>query len=106
MITVEIGWLHQILLSEVFGVPVTIETGYFNEIHDEISKRQLGSFYDTDSCFVHPDQVSPVGHLVEADCVGGDCSLTNTPCAHILPEVGASNAEVASAQGKILCKEM
>ena len=85
-------------------MPVTIETGSFDEGYGEISKRQHdGSFYDTESCFVHPDQVYPVGHLVEADCVGGDCSPTNKPCAHILPEVweGATNSEITSAQGKI-----
>jgi len=85
---------------------VTIETGSFDASQDEMSKRQHGSFYDTESRFVYPDQVYPVGHLVEADDVGGDCSLTDKPCAHILPEVweGSSNSEITSAQGKIICK--
>jgi len=97
--SIVIGWLYQILLSEVFGVPVTIETGSFDASQDEMSKRQHGSFYDTESRFVYPDQVYPVGHLVEADDVG-DCSLTDKPCAHILPEVweGSSNSEITSAQ--------
>jgi len=98
-----VGWVYQILLSEVFGVPVTIETGSFDEGYGEISKRQHdGSFYDTESRFDYPDQVYPVDQLVEADRVGGDCSLTNKPCAHILPEVweGATNSEITSAQEK------
>ena len=93
---IQIAWVYQILLSEVFGVPVTIEMG-------DGTSRQDGSFYDSESRFVYPDHVYPVEDLIEADRFDGDCTLTDKPCAHILPEVwdGASNADITTAQGKI-----
>ena len=80
------------------GVPVTIEAG-LGERNKEIS------FYarSTHPEFVLPEQVYPVEHLVEADRVQGDCSISNKPCAHILPEVwdggGGVRQNILEAQG-------
>jgi len=93
--THQLSWIYQILLSEVFGVPVTIELG-------DGKRRQEGSFYDRQNRFVKPDHVYPVEHLLEAARVKGDCTITDKPCAHILPEVwdGAHYHDVREAQGE------
>ena len=80
-----VGWIYQILLSEVFGVPATIEGG--------TGVPDTGvSFYDKRSRLKYPDfkqetSLKPVYQLVEADRVDGDCSKTDKPCAHVMPEV-------------------
>jgi len=86
--------IYQILLSEVFRVPVTIEMG-------DGKRRQDGSFYDTESRYIYPDQVYPLEQLLEADLVGGDCSLSEKPCGHLLPEAAWDKAAELSENGKI-----
>ena len=76
------AWIYQILLTEVLEVPVTIENGD--------GKKGVGSFYDRTNgfTFVDSDYESTIYTTIwEAERVGGDCSKTDKPCAHILPEV-------------------
>ncbi len=80
-----LGWIIQIVLSEVFGVPTTIEAGN--------GKRESNSsFYDRQSRFeyANSEKSYPYEQLVEADMVNGDCSQTEKPCAHVMTEVWLS----------------
>ena len=76
--------MYQIILSEIYRVPATIEGGY--------GKPNTGvSFYDRASRFVFPDfsrdnSFRPVDQLLEADRMNGDCSMTEKACAHVMPE--------------------
>lgn len=101
--SVLITWVYEILLSEVFGVPVTIEMGHGKK------SGQLGSFYDREGRFALPIDVYPTHYLVEADRVQGDCSLTDEPCSHLMPEVwyvrGREDIETAQAAGTVLRDE-
>ena len=96
-----LAWIYQILLSEVFGVPATVEGG--------TGVPNTGvSFYDRKSRWVYPDfkqesSLSSIDQLVEADRVGGDCSKTVKPCAHVMPEVWDGDLNTASPNlGKTL----
>ena len=79
-----LGWVYQIILSEIYGVPATIEGGF--------GKPNTGvSFYDRASRVVLPDFYQensfwPVDQLLEADRVNGDCSMTEKACSHVMPE--------------------
>jgi hypothetical protein len=92
--------VYEILLSEIFGVPVSIEMG----VDDKKSTDQIGSFYDTEGRFVLSDNVYPAHHLVEADRVQGVCSLTDKPCSHLMPEVWyvSGRKDIKSAQGMVV----
>ena len=75
-----LGWIYQIFLSEVLGVPTTIEGG--------LSERDSSfSFYDKKSRFSYPTIAYNVDSLVEADKQDGDCTKSKKSCAHILPTV-------------------
>lgn len=76
MTAMVVGWVHQIILSEMLGVPTTI-----------VGSNGISSFYNQESTYKFPNYSYPVEHLHEADRLGGDCSLTNEPCAHLLPDV-------------------
>ena len=83
------------MLSEVFGVPASIE-----RVHDKNRKQEAAycSFYDE-----YPEEMIPtssnhseyfsIDSLLEADRVNGDCSQTNKTCAHIYPE-GMSHTSI------------
>ena len=96
-----VGWIYQILLSEVFGVPSTIEGG------TGISDTGV-SFYDKRSRLKYPDfkqetSLDPFEQLVEADRVHGDCSKTDKPCAHVMPEAWDGDLSIAKPiQGKYI----
>ncbi len=79
-----LGWVNQILISEVLGVPSTIEGG--NGVGDPSF-----SFYDEESRFKYPSLSYDLAMqtLVEADKVNGECLKTKKPCAHIMPSVWA-----------------
>ena len=99
-----VGWVYQILLSEVFGVPATIKGG--------TGVKNTGvSFYDRESWLKYPDftqetSLEPIEQLVEADRVGGDCSRTDKPCAHVMPEVWAGFSAVKTFIGTCTCQPM
>lgn len=81
-----IGWVYQILLTEVLEVPATMEYG------DGVRGR--GSFYDRNSAFIYvSSDFEQEVHtaLWKADDLSGDCSKTEEPCAHIIPEVWSSS---------------
>lgn len=84
VIAIMLGWVNQILMSEVLGVPSTIEGG--SGLGDPSY-----SFYDKDSRFKYPplNYDRAMKTLVEASKVNGDCSQTDKPCAHIMPSVWA-----------------
>ena len=80
--SIMLGWVNQILISEVLGVPSSIEGG--NGLGDPSF-----SFYDTESRLKYPalNYKAAMQTLVEADRVDGDCSKTDKPCGHIMPSV-------------------
>ena len=83
------GWLYQILLTEILDVPVTME---YNE-----TKKGKGSFYDrkNDFVFVTSDFEEDIHKtLWEADKHNGDCSKDKEPCAHVLPEVWSAGIDL------------
>ena len=91
----QVSWIQQIILSEVLGVPVTIESGPGNN-DDELS------FYYAKNKYELPNQLYPMELLVEADRVHGNCSATETPCAHVIPEIWrTSDADILNAIGKL-----
>ena len=76
------SWIYQILLTELLEVPATLENGD--------GKRGAGSFYDRNRNFVYTTSAfEKTIHttLWEADRLDGDCSKSEVPCAHIMPEV-------------------
>ena len=84
-----LGWLTQIILSEVLGVPSSIESGAFNSSRD---------FYDPIGRIDYDRSMGPTPLEVATDLPDGDClSLirTNTnaenyqACAHFMPEFWA-----------------
>jgi hypothetical protein len=81
-----LGWIYQILLSEVLGVPATIEGG-------KEEKDSSFSFYDSEGRFVYPAKTYEVEGLVEADLQDGDCTKTKKTCAHMIPTVWAGGKE-------------
>ena len=88
-----LGWITQILLTEVLEVPVTLE-------HSD-GKKGVGSFYDRTNGFTF---ASELNHAViwEAERVNGDCSKTDKPCGHIIPEVwSGSLSSVVLSEFKI-----
>jgi hypothetical protein len=79
------SWILQILLSELLGVPTSLETGKPD------AKLQ---FYDNDNSIQYAYGVNnEADALQKAFSLNGDCTLANRatsdyqPCAHIVPEV-------------------
>ena len=79
-----LGWLTQIILSEILGVPSSIESGAFGTSRD---------FYDAQARLDYNRSVSIHPLIKATDLAGGDCrSLKTTssdnyePCAHFAPE--------------------
>lgn len=76
----------QIVLSEILGVPSTLESG---------SRDFLLSFYDEANSFPYPNRAYGYNDLKIANAApGGDCTHvlkqdTEATCAHVLPEVWA-----------------
>lgn len=82
-----IGWVVQILLSEVLGVPASIQTG----------KDGVLNFYDINNSF----QFALNNHfeaMIEANRVNGDCSKSNSTCAHFMPEVWVDPPDVGAIE--------
>ena len=82
------AWIYQIILTEVLEVPVTIE--------NRDGKKGVGSFYDKTSGFTFFDgdyQNNIRKTLWESTRVKGDCSKTDKPCAHVLPDVWDADDE-------------
>ena len=94
--SVVMAWIYQVLLTEVLEVPVTLE-------HAD-GKKGVGSFYDRTNGFTFVD--GDYEHTIhttlwESERVQGDCSKTDKPCAHILPDVwdsGVSNVHLGKCQ--------
>lgn len=78
-----LAWLHQIILTEVMNVPVSIESG-----EGRVPGASL-SFYDMNNNYGDKFPVTSysVEGLQKANQIGGDCRETDEPCAHVLPEV-------------------
>ena len=79
---VMMAWIYQILLTEVVEVPVTLENGD--------GKIGVGSFYDRTNGFTFVDgeyERDIITTIWEAERVGGNCTKTDKPCAHMLPDV-------------------
>lgn len=92
------SWVYQIILSEIFGVPTTMENGMS---HDGSSL----SFYDSkpEIPFVYSTHGADVEALQEADRVDGNCLQSEKPCAHVIPEVLdiESKGDYINGQGKM-----
>ena len=71
------------------GVPTAIEA------NDKDESRKL-SFYGRESLYAHPNQSYPWEYLIEADKVDGDCSDSEKPCAHVLPDVWSGGMQDAN----------
>lgn len=91
------SWIYQIVLTEMLEVPATMKY--------KDGKKGAGSFYDRSNGFDvtndSNDAPSFTDTLLEADKLDGDCSKTDKPCAHILPDVWKSRAggDFASTDG-------
>jgi hypothetical protein len=57
------AWIYQILFSEVFFIPVIIES------RDDRRAQDGSSFYDSETRFPYPDNVYPVEYLIDANRV-------------------------------------
>jgi hypothetical protein len=83
------AWLLQILLSELLGVPATVEMGMFDS---------RMSFYNADDTFNIPPTF-PRDAALTAALALGDCRLANRqeggyqPCAHVQPETWDAEAQ-------------
>lgn len=77
------AWILQIMLSEIFRVPTTLEYGR----NGKANRSPIGSFYDRESRYELSEISYPWDWLKEANRTNGDCSETDTPCAHIMPEL-------------------
>lgn len=96
------AWIYQILLSEVLGVPTTLEFG-------EGKRDGVLSFYERDAQYKYPSASYPMDQLETAHLVNGDCEKTTAPCSHIMPDVwdgGKSDARPYQESGSILPHEM
>ena len=72
------GWIAQILLSEVLGVPTSIETG---------DKNVSLNFYDAKNAFTLPLGANNFDYLVESNNLAKnkkDCDSADKPCAHFM----------------------
>lgn len=76
--SVVMAWIYQILLMEVVRVPATV--GLTSQ------DTKVSSFYSSNNDFLYSTVAYPYGALQMADEID-DCSLTEVPCVHILPEV-------------------
>jgi len=96
--SIAFSWIYQILLSEIIGVPTTLEVG--------TGKRDSTlSFYQRQAEIMYPPRSYPVTDLETAHKFNGDCSLTTEPCSHIIPDVwdgGKADAKVFQTEGSIL----
>lgn len=92
------GYILQILLSELLGVPTTLETGDDIVVDDstntgQVQAGRLMSFYDPANGFPYPSRAYQFDSLEVANAHGGDCiaarrqSTDPKPCAHLIPEV-------------------
>jgi len=79
-----IAWVIQIILSEILGVPVSIESGS----KEKTEQRKFLNFYDLDNSFFFPPEPNAFSYLQEANNHDGECiGKTEKPCAHFMPEV-------------------
>ena len=93
-----LSWIHQILLTEIMEVPTTMEHGDGSRGTGEVS------FYDRTNGFKAVSSgfaTNVVDALLEADNNDGDCSQTESPCAHVLPDVWADEPVYPLLQGEI-----
>ena len=88
-----LGWLTQIILSEILGVPSSMESGMFGSSRD---------FYDPQGRVDFDTSMGPAPLVKASEIPGSDCrSLVkaNTdeenyvPCAHFMPEFWGTSTE-------------
>jgi hypothetical protein len=79
-----LGWLTQIVLSEIAGIPSTIESGMYGSSRD---------FYDIDGAIDYDTGLGADALVTAADLHDSDCTTVAklpgeeyTPCAHFFPE--------------------
>lgn len=99
VLAVMVGWIYQIFLSEILGVPSTIDG-------NSLLRDSTFSFYDRKSRFVMPSEGYPLDQLVQADRYDGDCSESELPCSHIFPlvlERGIRRARSFDGEHNYLC---
>ena len=80
------SWIFQILLTELLEVPATIENGD--------GKKGVGSFYDRNNGFTFVDgnyENEIHTTLWESERLQDNCSKTDKPCAHVLPDIWHNN---------------
>ena len=77
-----IGWIHQIILTELLEIPSTIEIGNY-------SSGREGSFYHKypEIVYVEDGIEADLNVLLASTENGGNCSNSLVPCAHMLPDV-------------------
>jgi len=87
------AWIHQIVLSEILGVPTTIETSgpdlHFNFYDPNLAFSYGAVLYDWDALRTASNNV---------DCQEFQARQTNyTSCAHVMPEAWAGQKEIMIA---------
>ena len=84
-----ITWVIQIILSEILGVPVSIESGS----KEKAGQSKFLNFYDLNNSFFFPPN-NAFSSLHEANMHGGECTgKAEKPCAHFMPEVWVTPPE-------------
>ena len=82
-------FIVQIILSEILGVPVSIESGS----KEKAGQSKFLNFYDLNNSFFFPPN-NAFSSLHEANMHGGECTgKTEKPCAHFMPEVWVTSPE-------------
>ena len=80
------SWIIQIFLMEFLKVPARVGLG---------KDSPISSFYNLENQDLQYSAITyPFEALDTANSLDGDCSLTDEPCVHVLPEVWAGQEQV------------
>ena len=99
------SWIYQIVLSEVLNVPVRVGLGRTSANLTTKESLETSNFYSLITTLPSMDGPSYPWHAIrKANELGGDCSLTEDDCIHIIPDVWMGqrvNYEKEYAEGQI-----
>jgi hypothetical protein len=99
------SWIYQIVLSEVLNVPVRVGLGRTSANLTTKESLQTSNFYSLETALPTMDGPSYPWHGIrKANDMGGDCSLTQDDCFHVMPDVWIGqrdNYEREYADGQI-----
>mmetsp|Transcript_43906 Transcript_43906/g.105932 ORF Transcript_43906/g.105932 Transcript_43906/m.105932 type:complete len:1160 (-) Transcript_43906:45-3524(-) len=99
------SWIYQIVLSEVLNVPVRVGLGRTSANLTTKGSLETSNFYSLETILPSMDGPSYPWHAIrKANEMGGDCSLTQDDCIHVIPDVWMgqrSNYEQEYEDGQI-----